>query len=236
MSRRIGIIAAMRAELAPLVAGWTPAADGVWKTRRGEADLVAAARGMGAARAEQAVLAAEAVAASSSDGGPLTALVSVGWAGASTCGVFPGSAYVVGAVHDLLTGQRYATVEATNPVLLVTADHVAGRKEKHSFAVDLGASLVDMEAATVARMAQERNIPFYCWKAITDSNTEDLPDFAPFLDGERQLQIGRLATYAVTHPRVVPALLRMGRNGRSGAIALRDTLNAWIDQGASGGA
>jgi len=224
MTRRIGIIAALRAELAPLVAGWSSTADGVWQTRRGDTEVVAAAKGMGAVRAEQAVLAAE-------QAGPLTELVSVGWAGASTCGVYPGSAYVVGAVLDVVTGERYATEEATNPVLLVTADHVAGRQEKHGFAVNLGASLVDMEAATVARMARERQIPFYCWKAITDSATEELPDFAPFLDSERQLQTGRLARYAVTHPRVIPALLRMGRNSRSGATALRDTLNAWIDQG-----
>ncbi len=228
MSRRIGIIAAMRGELAPLVEGWSRIEDGVWQTRRGDAEVVAAAKGMGAARAEQAVRATEST-------GPLAALVSVGWAGASTCGVYPGAAYEVGEVLDIVTGEKYATSGVPNPVVLVTTDHVAGRKEKHSFAVNQAASLVDMEAATVARMAQERQIPFHCWKAITDIYTEDLPDFAPFLDGEKQLQTARLVRYAVTHPWFVPALLRMGRNGRSGAIALRDTLNAWIDQGIDGG-
>lgn len=224
MSSRIGIIAAMPAELAPLVRGWQRTADGTWQTRRGSTELVAVARGMGARRAEQAVLAAEAT-------GPLTALVSVGWAGATTCGVHPGAAYEVGEVLDLVSNRTYATSGVPNPVKLVTADHVAGRKEKHRFAVEHAASLVDMEAATVARMAQERQIPFYCWKAITDLNTEDLPDFAPFLDQEQQLQTGRLAAYAVTHPRVLPVLLRMARNGRSGARALSETLNQWVSEG-----
>ena len=224
MTRRIGIIAALQGELAPLVKGWARAGDGMWQTHRSQIEVVAAAKGMGAARAEQAVLAAEAT-------GTLTALVSVGWAGASTCGVHPGAAYEVGEVMDALSGERYATAAVANPVLLVTADHVAGREEKHSFAVNQGASLVDMEAATVARMARERQIPFRCWKAITDIATENLPDFAPFLDAEQQLRTGRLAAYAVTHPWVLPALLRMGRNSKSGAVALRDTLNQWIAEG-----
>jgi adenosylhomocysteine nucleosidase len=227
MTRRIGIIAALQAELAPLVEGWTRADQGVWRTRRGESNVVAAAKGMGAARAEQAVLAAEATLRSA---GPLTALVSVGWAGASTCGVYPGNAYEVGEVLDILSGERYATAGVANPVILVTTDHVAGREEKHGYAVNQAASLVDMEAATVARMARERQIPFYCWKAITDTYTENLPEFAPFLDSERQLQTGRLARYAITHPRVIPALVRLGRNGRSGATALRDSLKLWMDQ------
>ena len=227
MTRRIGIIAALEAELAPLVAGWTPAGHGVWRARRGATALAAAARGMGSARAEQTVLAAEAAMQSV---GPLTALVSVGWAGASTCGVFPGNAYQVGEVLDMLTGERYATAGVPNPVILVTTDHVAGRKEKHDYAVNQAASLVDMEAATVARMARERQLPFYCWKALTAAKTDDLPDFAPFLDSERQLQTGRLARYAITHPRFLPVLVRMGRNSKSGATALRDTLNLWIDQ------
>lgn len=224
MTRRVGIIAAMRAELAPLVAGWSSSAEGVWQSSRGDVDLIASAKGMGAARAEQAVLAAEAT-------GALTELVSVGWAGASTCGVYPGNAYEVGEVLDILTGDKYATSGVPNPVLLVTTDHVAGREEKHGYAVNQAASLVDMEAATVARMARQRQIPFYCWKAITDIYTENLPDFAPFLNDEQQLQTGRLVRYVAAHPRFVPAMLRMGRNGRSGALALRDTLNTWLARG-----
>ncbi len=226
MTHRIGIIAAMRAELAPLVADWKHVEEGMWQARRGDTEVLAAAKGMGGRRAEQAVHAIE---AALGPGSPLTALVSVGWAGASTCGVHPGNAYEVGEVLDIQNGERYPTSGVPNPVILVTLDHVAGREEKHGYAVNQAASLVDMEAATVARMAKERQIPFYCWKAITDIYTENLPDFAPFLDGESQLQTGRLARYAALHPRWIPALLRMGRNGKSGAVALRDTLHQWIE-------
>jgi hypothetical protein len=61
--------------------------------------------------------------------------------------------------------------------------------------------------------------------------TEDLPDFNSFLDNEKQLRTGRLATYALTRPRYVTPLLRMGKNARNGADALGQTLRRWIDEG-----
>jgi hypothetical protein len=88
-----------------------------------------------------------------------------------------------------------------------------------------------MEAATVARLASRQSIPFFCWKAVTDIASEDLPDFNQFLDQEKQLRIPQLAAYAVTHPRYVAPLLRMGKNARSGAEALGRALHRWIDEG-----
>jgi adenosylhomocysteine nucleosidase len=137
----------------------------------------------------------------------------------------------VGEVIDAVRGERYAASTQASPIKLVTLDHIAGRDEKRRVAERYGASLVDMEAATVARLARIRGIPFYCWKAVTDIATEDLPDFNFFLDEERQLRTGRLATYALTRPRYMAPLLRMGKNSRSGADALGQTLRRWIDEG-----
>ena len=71
-------------------------------SQRGEVAVIAVARGMGAARAEQAVAIAETY-------GSLDALVSVGWAGGASCGVQPGTAYEVGEVIDAASGERFAT-------------------------------------------------------------------------------------------------------------------------------
>ena len=201
--------------------GWVQQADGAYLIQDGDVAAVAVARGMGRTRAEQAVVTAESY-------GPMDALVSLGWAGGSSCGVQPGTAYEVGEVIDQGTGERFATASATNPLKLVTADHVVGKEEKRKLAEGYGASLVDMEAAAVARMAQKGNIPFYCWKAITDIASEELPDLNLFLDQEKQLRMGQLATYAVTHPRHIASLWRMGRNSRSGAEALGETVRHWI--------
>jgi adenosylhomocysteine nucleosidase len=224
MSYRIGIIAAFAGELKPLVRGWSRQANGAFLTQRKDMTAIAVAKGMGAARAEQAVAIAE-------SSGPLDALVSIGWAGGASCGIQPGTAYEVGEVIDAVSGERFATSIEAGPLKLVTLDHVAGRDEKRQVAERYGASLVDMEAAAVARLARAKGIPFHCWKTVTDMATEDLPDFNSFLDNEKQLRTGRLATYALTRPRYVAPLLRMGKNGRSGADALGQTLRRWIDEG-----
>jgi adenosylhomocysteine nucleosidase len=224
MSHRIGIIAALSGELKPLVSDWSPQPDGAFLTQRGDVALIAVAKGIGIVRAEQAVSIAETY-------GSLNALVSIGWAGGASCGVQPGMAYEVGEVIDPASGERYATSAGPSSIKLVTLDHVAGREEKRKVAESYGASLVDMEAVAVARLARARGLPFYCWKAVTDIATEDLPDFNYFLDQEKQLRTRQVATYALTHPRYVAPLLRMGRNSKSGAEALAHALRGWISEG-----
>jgi adenosylhomocysteine nucleosidase len=224
MTYRIGIIAALSGELKPLVSDWAQQADGAFLTQRGNVAAIAVAKGIGAARAEQAVSIAETY-------GRLDALVSIGWAGGASCGVQPGTAYQVGEVIDAVTGDRYATLAGASPIKLATLDHVAGRDEKRRIAENYGVSLVDMESAAVGRAAEIRRIPFHCWKAVTDIASEDLPDFNYFLDQEKQLRTRQVAAYALTHPRYVAPLLRMGRNSKSGADALGQTLRRWIDEG-----
>ncbi len=224
MTYRIGIIAALAAELKPLVRSWAQQSDGTFLLQRGEVVAVARATGMGAARAAQAV-------ADAATYGELDALISLGWAGGANCGVQPGIAYEVAEVIDQGNDQRYVTASAANPIKLVTTDHVAGRDEKRHLAEVYGASLVDMEAATVARRAAEMKIPFYCWKAVSDIATEDMPDFNQFLDGSRQLQTAKVVAYTLTHPRYVAPLLRMERNSRSGAEILARTVQQWIEEG-----
>jgi adenosylhomocysteine nucleosidase len=224
MTYRIGIIAALSGELKSLVSDWSQQADGAFLTQRGSVAAIAVAKGIGAARAEQAVSIAETY-------GRLDALVSIGWAGGASCGVQPATAYEVGEVIDAVTGERYATSAIASPIKLATLDHVAGRDEKRRIAERYGASLVDMESAAVGRAARTRGIRFHCWKAVTDIFSEDLPDFNYFLDQEKQLRTRQVAAYALTHPRYVAPLLRMGRNSKSGAHALGQTLRCWIGEG-----
>ncbi len=224
MSYRIGIVAALAGELKPLVRGWSRQPDGAYLSQRGEVAVIAVARGMGVIRAEEAITIAETY-------GSLDAIVSVGWAGGASCGVQPGTAYEIGEVIDAESGRRYTTAAVTSPIKLATLDRVAGREEKRRIAETFGASLVDMEAAAVARLALSKGVPFFCWKAVTDVATEEMPDLNLFLDHEKQLRVPRLAAYALTHPRYVAPLLRMGRNGKRGADELGHALHRWIDKG-----
>jgi len=223
MSYRIAIIAALPAELKSLVRGWSRQPDGAFVTQRGDVAAIAVAKGIGAARAEQALAIAETY-------GTLDAIVSIGWAGGASCGVQPGEAYEISEVIDPIGSERYTT-PVKSPIKLVTLDHVAGRDEKRTIAENWHASLVDMEAAAVAKLAHSKQVPFFCWKAVTDIASENLPDFNQFLDNEKQLRIPQLAAYAVTHPRYLAPLLRMGKNGKNGAEALGYALHRWIDEG-----
>ena len=131
--RRVGVIAAMAGELKPLVQGWKPlrARQGAvaWQGTIDGSLCIAVCAGMGK-------LAAERACAIAAEGGPLDALVSVGWAGALSCGMHPGSAYVLNEVVDEETGGVFPTNSPPRereapPLKLVTIDHVAHVADDH---------------------------------------------------------------------------------------------------------
>lgn len=220
MTRRIGIVAALPGEIKALISGWERVgARRLYRKVNGEVELLAFAGGMGRDAATRAVDAL-------SERGPLDTLVSLGWAGGITCGLKAGVAYAVNEVIDARTGERYETQAEVElaPLRLVTTDHVVRFEEKRPMAERYRASFVDMEAATVARLASARGLPFYCWKAVTDLATDKLPDFNRFLRPNEQLNVAKLLAHASLQPRYWPALLRLGQNGTVGARALRETV------------
>jgi adenosylhomocysteine nucleosidase len=229
--KRVGVIAAMAGELKPLVQGWKPlrARKGAvaWQGTIDGALCIAVCAGMGKQAAERAC-------AIAAEGGPLDALVSVGWAGALSCGMQPASAYVLNQVVDGETGEVFATSSPPRereapPLKLVTIDHVAHVQEKRSLGTQYQAVLVDMEAATVARIARRQGIPFYCLKAVSDVASEILPDFSRYTDNQGQLQLAALLAHVAVRPRYWPGLARVGKNGRSGAVAIAAALGPLMD-------
>ncbi|MGH9590035.1 MAG: nucleoside phosphorylase, partial [Terracidiphilus sp.] len=83
------------------------------------------------------------------------------------------------------------------------------------------AVLVDMEAATVARMAGARGLPFYCFKGISDGYADRLPDFNRFVDAERgELKMGALVAHAAVRPVYWGSLWGMGKNSGVAADGL----------------
>jgi adenosylhomocysteine nucleosidase len=224
----IGIIAALPGELKPLVRGWEPLAG----TRAG----MAAYRGRVASRACVAVAAgmgrdaATTACALAVDHGPCAALVSIGWAGAISCGVKPGEAYAVAEVVDANTGERFPTSFRNNEggrVKVVSLDHVARGAEKRRVAEAYLAVLVDMEAATVGRIARARGVPFYCFKGVSDGATEKMPDFNSFIQNGN-LRAGSLAMHSAIRPQYWGPLVRMGKNSSRSAAGLAQMLTAFL--------
>jgi adenosylhomocysteine nucleosidase len=107
---------------------------------------------------------------------------------------------------------------------------VADPAEKRRLAAVLGADLVDMEAAAIARAAAAQGIPFHCVKGVTDGPADRLPDFSRFISKSGQLDAVGFAFRSLLHPTGWPALYRLARNSRRSAGQLRDRLRAILEE------
>src|ERR1035437_9724726 len=97
---RVAIIAAMPDELKPLVRGWgRETVNGIhlWRWRHEQGERIAACAGSGVDQALRAVAEVE-------KDGPVSLVVSTGWAGALNEEFAPGRAYRVSGVIDAWTG------------------------------------------------------------------------------------------------------------------------------------
>lgn len=225
---RTAIIAAMPGELKPLVknpAGHWPHStrNGIhfWAQRNPEDEWMAACAGAGQAAATRAFAAIE-------DGGPIDLVFSIGWAGALTSEISAGSAHNLAGVIDVQTGERFRCDAGAGALWLATSPRVAGRAEKQRLASACNASLVDMEAAAIARLAAMRGIPFYCIKGISDGFEDRLPDFNPFIGADGQFQTARFALFALLRPIYWPALVRMGENSRKASQSIAESLHDFL--------
>jgi adenosylhomocysteine nucleosidase len=223
---RIGIIAAMPGELKPLVRGWEPQHSGVrglsvWKTLRDEHELIAVSGGMGSNAALRAFTAAEFL-------GALDMALSVGWAGALAPQMETGKCYLPCEVIDVQTGERFASSAGESALRLVTTPQVANPAEKKRLHESYGARLVDMEAATVARLAMMRQVPFYCFKAVSDSENAVLPDLNRFIDMQGQMRMASFVAHVAVRPQHWASLLELGRNSSIAARTLAESVNRFI--------
>jgi len=220
---RIAIIAALPGELKPLVKGWRRMATNdsgtkKWMLSRDTDTWIAVCAGMGA----EAALRAFATAVSD---GPVDMLLSVGWAGSLHSEVHPATVQVPTVVIDAQTGEQFSLTEGKRKWRLVTAARVADGGEKARLAATYpGAVLVDMEAATVARLADMHRIPMLCIKGVSDAADATLPDLNPFIDQRGQMEMVRFLAYIAVRPRFWPSLMHLGKNSARAADAMRDLI------------
>lgn len=208
---RIAIVAALPGELRPLIRGWTPRGS-LFYGRLGDSEAVATCAGMGAGAVTRAC--EQVLAASHPD-----TLVSIGWAGSLSCGLQPPQACAVREVIEASSGERFPTASGEGQ-RLITLGHVAGGPEKRSLAAQYQAVLVDMEAATVARIARDRGMAFLCFKGISDGPNDKLPDFNRFMGEDGQLRMPAFLLWAAVHPGSWRGVVRLGRNSRAAAEEL----------------
>lgn len=217
----IVIIAAMPGELKPLVRSWAAleSVNGVDGWQHPAGPIMAFAGGMGAAAATRAFARATQVCQ------PLT-MLSVGWAGALREELAPGTVLKASMVRDLNTGEMLAA--EGNGGLLLTSSRVASREEKHRLASTYDGSVaVDMEAATIARLALANGLGFRAIKAISDTLEEDLPDMNPFITPQGKFATARFVAHVATKPRYWSALSQFGKQA---SLAATNLCNAIADE------
>jgi adenosylhomocysteine nucleosidase len=223
---RIAIIAAMPAELKPLVRCWQHERRNrvhLWRFRSNENEWIAACAGAGVDAATRAFAEAE-------KSGPIDEVISTGWAGALREEFLPGQTYDVSTVIDASTGERFVAASPSDDRSLVTSSRVAGAGEKKRLAATYEAALVDMEAAGVARLAKMRGIPFYCVKGISDGPSDQLPDFNSFISPDGHFKLAPFILFAILRPSYWPALIRMGENSKKAARSIAQSLQNLLDE------
>jgi adenosylhomocysteine nucleosidase len=222
---RVAIIAAFPGELKPLVRGWPHSTRNhihFWAQRNEEEEWIAACAGAGQPAATRAFAGVE-------DGGPIDLVFSVGWAGALRPQIAAGSAHNLAGVIDVGTGERYNCDAGAGKLWLATSPKVAKEAEKRRLAASYSASLVDMEAAAIARMSAARGIPFYCIKGVSDGLGDRLPDFNRYLSPTGQMRMAKLTLFATLQPWYWPALIRMGENSKKASQNVADLLREFLN-------
>lgn len=214
------IIAALPREVKHLVRGWhaqrLPNRTIVYTNDF----AVVACAGMGSARATLAVQAAMAVK-------PVTTLFSVGLAGACDPSLRVADIVRAGVVVDTQSGERYSNSQFKQ--ILVSEPAIASVKEKQRLYESYRASAVDMEAATVARIAQAHNLNFQAIKVISDVASFELQELARFSTHDGQFREAAFAAYSAARPRLWPKLFQLAGDSKRALQSLTTELESQLD-------
>jgi len=216
----IGIIAALPREVAPLVKGWKCERLPGGRTVYLRENAVVACAGMGSSRVGLAVSAARALL-------PLTELISVGLAGACDPRLKIGDVVRPGVVIDRNTGERF--LDDRYERVLVSSSAILSVAEKERLRIAYDAAAVDMEAATVARLARAHGLGFRAVKVISDTAEFNMSGLAGFATEEGQFREGAFALHAAVRPWMWGRLIGLAKNSGRAVKALNQALRAELD-------
>ncbi len=211
------IIAALPREVAALVRGTAPDPQlkrtGIFLYRLPTALVIAG--GMGTVRVTLAVKAAL-------DSSPLSSLITTGLAGACNPATSVGTVVESSTIVDAQSGVRFTA--ASGSATLVTTHGIASIHEKARLFASYGASVVDMEAATVARLAQINNLPFRAIKAVSDAHDFELSALSRFASPHGHFRTGAFALHTALRPHRWRQTMKLGSGSQRALRALTEAL------------
>ena len=160
---------------------------------------------------------------------PVRTIYSVGLAGACDSGLRPGDIVRAEGVIEVRSGERFGVIAPG--ASLVTSPTLASVLEKRRLRDSYGAAAVDMEAATVARLARAHGLEFRAIKAISDGADFELEDLARFATAKGQFREGAFALHAAVRPVLWPRLFALTRNSARAVGALTLELRSQLNLG-----
>lgn len=214
------IIAALPREVKQLVRGWQQHRLPGKITAYTNDFAVVACAGMGAERAALALQAALSLK-------PVTALISAGLAGACDPALRVGDIIRAGTVIDARTGERFSNELFRDT--LITAPTIASAEEKQRLYVSYKAGAVDMEAATLARLAQAHNLSFRAIKSISDQASFEMEELAQFATSNGQFREAAFAMHSAVRPHLWPKLVALAHNSKRAVQSLTSELEVQIN-------
>jgi adenosylhomocysteine nucleosidase len=119
-------------------------------------------------------------------------------------------------IVDARTGERFACADGDGSVLATVASF-AGKDEKRRLHEAYDASAVEMEAATVARLAQAHGLPFLAVKAISDTVDFELPGIERFSTADGQFREAAFGAHVALRPWLWRPVLAMAKSSKLAA-------------------
>ena len=168
---------------------------------------------------------------------PVTAMISLGFAGALTPDLKIGDVVVCSTVcraSGFGKDDREAEPYAADASLLALASGgpgdgsarflagtcvttpgvISGARAKQELSREFQAQVVDMESYWIARVASARRLPFIAIRSISDTLQDDLRAVDHILDSEGKVLWKRVAPYFLLHPHHLPSMFMAFRNMR----------------------
>lgn len=135
-------------------------------------------------------------------------------------------------IVEASTGRRFACQLPSGEIgqaaigRLLSVDRVVQSVAERRYWFDQGFDAVEMEAAGVAKVAEEKQLPLYAVRVISDAGDESLSiDFNQARGTDGRFRVSQILTQALRHPwSGLPELWRLKRRSEECAVALGDFL------------
>ncbi len=113
--------------------------------------------------------------------------------------------------HSFTAAHLLSSVSVHTGSLAESSTLVSSSQTKKQLHATTGAIALDMESVAIAKVAQQKNLPFLAIRAIVDPATMNLPNAVTHsLNGQGDVVLTKLVLFLLTHPLELPGLIKLG--------------------------